>query len=345
MKAAMALLMISVIAILSAGCQSEADKQNAAGATLGNRGYPDRLKDAIEDFDLAIRRDSQFTLAYYNRAQAYFGLEQYEEAIKDYDQAIGLDPESVLLFTKRGEVYFALGQYERALQDHEQAIRLDSQFAPAYYNRGGAYFKLGQRDQSIQDYQRAVSLYRRLVSPGYRGCDFYDDLKQYQPAIKDCRSLSRLDPGFAKAFGERAFARFEQGQYKQAIRDYDVAIRLDSNRELYNSRGLAYKGLGKFDEAFQDFETAIGRRAGFAPGYYNRGILLYELEEYQYAAETFSRAIASDPLYADAYAQRALAYTLLVKDKLAKRDIDQAVELGVDRVELEADIQELKEKR
>ena len=118
MKAAMALLMISVIALLSAGCQSEANKQNAAGVTLGNRGYPDRLKNAIADFDLAVRSDSQFTLAYYNRAQAYFGLEQYEEAIKDYDQAIGLDSESVLLYTKRGEVYFSLGQYERALQDH-----------------------------------------------------------------------------------------------------------------------------------------------------------------------------------------------------------------------------------
>lgn len=142
----MALLIISIIALLSVGCQSEADKQNEAGAALGNRGYPDeeRLKVAIKDFDRAIQLDPQLALAYYNRAQAAFGLNRYEEAITDYDQAIGLDSESALLYTKRGEVYFALGQYERAIQDHEQAILLDPQFAPAYYNRGGAYVELGR---------------------------------------------------------------------------------------------------------------------------------------------------------------------------------------------------------
>ena len=73
--------------------------------------------------------------------------------------------------------------------------------------------------------------------------------------------------------------------------------------------------------------------------------MLYELGEYQFAAEAYSRAILIDPLYADAYADRALAYTLLAKDKVAKVDSDRAVELGVDRVELEGAIQELKKER
>ena len=108
MKAAMALLMISIIALLSAGCQSEANKQNAAGAALGNRGYPDQenLKNAIKDFDLAIQRDPQFALAYYNRAQAYFGLDQYEAAKEDYDHAIRLDPESALFSTELAQNIF-----------------------------------------------------------------------------------------------------------------------------------------------------------------------------------------------------------------------------------------------
>ena len=157
--------------------------------------------------------------------------------------------------------------------------------------------------------------------------------------------MSWLDPRFAKAFGERGLSSFEQGDYQQAIRDFDEAIRLDANVELYNNRGLAYQGLGKFDEAFQDFENATGHVDGFAPAYYNWGRLLHELGEYQYAAETFSRTILIDPLYADAYAGRALAYTLLVKDRVAKLDIERAVELGVDRVELEAAIREAKKQR
>jgi len=58
MKATIVVLMLSAIALLSAGCQSEANKQNAAGVALGNQRFPDRekLKDAITDFDLAFHQ-------------------------------------------------------------------------------------------------------------------------------------------------------------------------------------------------------------------------------------------------------------------------------------------------
>ena len=63
-----------------------------------------------------------------------------------------------------------------------------------------------------------------------------------------------------------------------AIRDFDQAIRLDSSSELYNSRGLAYQGLGQLDDAFRDFDTALGK-FGFAAAYYSKVKLLYELGE------------------------------------------------------------------
>ena len=337
------LLMFSLVALLSVGCgESKAQKHNSAGVSLENRG---KMEEAIAEFDEAIRLDPKLVLAYYNRAQAYFGLDRYERSIQDYDQAISLDPESVVFYTKKGEAYFALGQYERATQAHKEAIRRDPQFALAYYNRGGAYIELGQRDQAIQDYKRAVNLDRRFtLAYGFR-CNLYEDLFQDAVAFKDCNGLSRFDSRFAKAYGERGFASFELGEYQQGIRDYDEAIRLDDNRELYNNRGLAYQALGKSDEAFQDFQSAIGRGIGFAPAYYNRGKLLHDLGYYQFATEAYSKAIFIDPLYADAYADRALTYTLLAKDKVAKLDSDRAVELGVDRVELEGAIQELKKQR
>ncbi|MEE2926458.1 MAG: hypothetical protein VX608_04470, partial [Chloroflexota bacterium] len=71
-------------------------------------------------------------------------------------------------------------------------------------------------------------------------------------------------------------------------------------------------GIGKFDLAFQDFQKAAGDTE-FAPAHYNRGKLLYELGKYRFAAKGYSRAILKDPLYADAYTGRAMAYTFLEK--------------------------------
>ena len=48
------------------------------------------------------------------------------------------------------------------------------------------------------------------------------------------------------------------------------------------------------------------------------------------AIAEFTKAIDLDPNLAEAYAGRALAYTALDRDQEAERDIDKAVELGLD---------------
>jgi len=343
-KAPVVFLILSIFPLLLIACVSEADERNKAGVSLENRA---NWEESIVEFNEAIRLDPKLALAYYNRAQANFGLGQFEAAKIDYDQAVSLDPESILFYTKRGNTFLALGQSERAIQDHNQAISRDPQFALAYYNRGGAQVVLGRLAEAIKDYKQAVSLDRRVIQTNNLGarCALYDDLYEEDVAFKDCRGLSSHDPLFAKAFSERALEKFELGEYQEAIRDFDSAIFLSADRELYNNRGLAYKASGNFDRAIDDFREATGRNPGFPPAYYNLGKLLYELGEYQFAVRDFSRAIQIDPMYIAAYADRAKAYTALEKDEMAKLDIDRSVELGFDRVELEEAIQELKRQR
>lgn len=56
-------------------------------------------------------------------------------------------------------------------------------------------------------------------------------------------------------------------------------------------------------------------------------------------------AIRLDLQNAFAYANRALTYTLLGKDIEAQKDIDRAVELDIDRAELETKIEGFKNLR
>ena len=84
---------------------------------------------------------------------APFELRQAEsrEAIKDYDEAIRLNPQSAEAYYKRGFFYQNLGQGERAIEDFDKAIRIDPQFAKAYSNRAHAYLNKGHYGQAIAD--------------------------------------------------------------------------------------------------------------------------------------------------------------------------------------------------
>ena len=104
---------------------------------------------------------------------------------------------------------------------------------------------------------------------------------------------------------------------------------------------MAHQKIGDVENAFDDFERATGAPE-FAEPYFNRGRLYFDLGYYQDAAAEYDRAIRVDSSYADAYAQRALAFIALEKDQEARLDVERAVDLGADRAELETAIQEIK---
>ena len=86
-------------------------------------------------------------------------------------------------------------------------------------------------------------------------------------------------------------------------------------------------------------------RYTYSGAYYNRGNAYYQLEEYDSALLDFDQAIRLEGTLALAYAGRALVFTHLGQNGLAKIDTEMAVALGVQRELLEAEIDSIKSKR
>jgi tetratricopeptide (TPR) repeat protein len=165
-------------------------------------------------------------------------------------------------------------------------------------------------------------------------------------AIEEYNEAIELDPEMVVAYNNRGRAYIEQGMYESAIEDLDEAIRLDPEFVMpYNNRGLAYIGLGEFERAIEDYDEAIRIDPDYASAYNNRGAAYFRLVEFERAIEDFTEAIRINSDIASAYVWRAMAYTILFMDAEAEQDIERAIELGVDRTELEAVIQELRDRR
>ena len=65
-----------------------------------------------------------------------------KEAIIEYDEAIRLDPQNDDAYYKLADAYTHLNQLERAVQHYDEATRLNSLDADAYTNGGIAYSKI-----------------------------------------------------------------------------------------------------------------------------------------------------------------------------------------------------------
>jgi len=81
-----------------------------------------------------------------------------KQALEEFDKAIRLKPTYAEAFSARGNVHNRLVQNERAITDFDEAIRLNPQYTEAYYNRANAYMDSGQREKAVQDYSEAIAL-------------------------------------------------------------------------------------------------------------------------------------------------------------------------------------------
>ena len=76
------------------------------------------------------------SLLYLERGLAKYNAQRYREAIAEYNQAIKLNPAYALAYSNRGFAKASLGDYVSAIADYDRAIQLKPDLILAYSNRG-----------------------------------------------------------------------------------------------------------------------------------------------------------------------------------------------------------------
>ncbi|MBM4327185.1 MAG: tetratricopeptide repeat protein [Deltaproteobacteria bacterium] len=144
--------------------------------------------------------------------------------------------------------------------------------------------------------------------------------------------LSACSLPFAVVAAERGHRSYEegvqalkQGDLERAISLLSAVIDGDSKAyRAYNDRGVAYKRLGRFDQALQDYTRALEIRPDYASALNNRGVLHLERGECRRAVEDLTLALNHGELGGKIYTNRGLAYVCIGERAKAKEDYRRA---------------------
>ncbi len=89
--------------------------------------------------------------------------------------------------------------------------------------------------------------------------------------------------------------RFEDGDYEQALREYEAALSQDPEAPHFvRAKARALMQLGRDQEALEWFNRALELQPYFAGTYANRGILYDRMGEYTLAIADYERALELD---------------------------------------------------
>jgi len=154
------------------------------------------FRQALQQYDAAIKANSRMTEAYAGKARALIGLQNNREALKVAEDALNMFPNNPELYYIRGLLNFQRGLHKSAVDDYDKALSLNNDWNTyqIYLNRGQANDALKIPNMAIQDFTKAI-----MADPnnaeGYvaRGNTYYN-ISKYQEAAEDYRKAEVLSP-------------------------------------------------------------------------------------------------------------------------------------------------------
>src|SRR5271156_5556813 len=93
--------------------------------------------------------------------------------------------------------------------------------------------------------------------------------------------------------------RFQQNDPVAALAYFDRAAAIQPGFASFTNRGVALQGLGRFEEALENYDRALALQPNNAVLFYNRGRVLQDLARFEEALDSYRQALRINPAYAE----------------------------------------------
>jgi serine/threonine-protein kinase len=189
-----------------------------------------RFEEAADQVRAArrLRPPAQVVAGYHlERGRNLLRGKRYEEAVRACEAALALSPPQPLPHEVSGRALLALGRYQQAEWSFDQYLRKGGeQKSDIFRGRGLARMSLGKYPEAAEDYTRALELAPDGAVYQHRGwAHFFADA--WKLALRDFSKAIELGPEAGDAYTGRGLARVMLGDYRGAVADAEVALRLE----------------------------------------------------------------------------------------------------------------------
>ena len=281
----LALVVFSAIYALWDKREYTTSSDRAYQAFMDGESYRIKLyyRDALPEYEKAVKLDSSFAMAYCRIADLQNGFGDSILARQNIEKAMSLFPK----ITKREQLLIQITNTNLGKDEY------------AWNNYVEEYGKLYPDDLMTHVFQAA----------------HYMGLREYDKAITEYQKIIDKEPGYALAYNMLGYLNYYARNYDEAlssIKKYSIIAGQQANP--HDSYGEILMYLGRYDEAIKEFETAnkIKPDLDFVLDHLAR--VNREIGRYRDAIGYFERAkeFARNEAFA-ARAEEQIAYTMYLR--------------------------------
>jgi tetratricopeptide (TPR) repeat protein len=240
-------------------------------------------KDAILDFDDAIRTDATCWRAVHNRGVLLAQAGQFEKAFDDFSRTIQLNPQFAKAYSNRAALFMVANNLNAAHQDYKHAIELDPNLAVAHRGCGRVCQLQGHLDDAVLHYDAAVQLAPNDAYAAACRADLLTDVGRYSDALAEYNRALQLDPKSSQANCGSAWllstcpdSALRNPQL--AVERANQAIELSGQNDAvsFDSLAAALACSGDFDGALKSINKAIELAPADERDAYKERLVVYQ---------------------------------------------------------------------
>ncbi len=205
---------------------------------------------------LEINTDNQ--LARVQLATLYFGSEQDVRALNLVNTALRARPGFLPAINMKGFIYLSQNETSTAIKTWQQAESKEIANAQTYFGLSLAYMRKGKIEEAMQSIATAVLLDpQRSMYLSYWG-KMLNEIGRNDKALTVLDSAIRLDANDPTPRLYKAIILADLNRPGEAIRNIQLAIKLNDNKGVYRSRSLLDKDLAVQNVDLSRLFTQLG---------------------------------------------------------------------------------------
>ncbi|PYU57437.1 MAG: hypothetical protein DMG55_20175 [Acidobacteria bacterium] len=241
---------------------------------------------------------------------------------------------SAKLLAMAGGIFFLDGQYLQAAIAWKKAEAIASLDDRNRFTLAMAYVKLNRRDLARPELEKlAAAQEQNPLFLYWLGRLDYDE-RNYTSAITRLQKVIELDPKMVRAYDTLGLCFDYLGKFDEAVKNYNRAIelnRLQSKPSAWPHVDLAISliALNRLPEAEKNLREAVGYDPQLPQAHYQLGRVLEMQGGYQAAVESLKLAVALAPEYPEPHYLLGKIYHRVGNEPLSKVEIGRFQELRI----------------
>lgn len=239
-----------------------------------------KKQEAVAHYQSALRKKPTLKQAALNLAVMMQNDGDVGGAVEIYKKILASFPDDGSARARLAEIYLAQGDHDRAMQLAREALIREPKTLTAYKVMMRSNLDRGQLSMARLVALRAMKLDENDPELYYTVGQIFLKEKSREKAMLQFKRSVEVAPNFLPAHVVLAKMAMENEDYAGAEEHLRKILQADAkNAAAHVDLGVAYKGMGQFDKALQEYEVAEKLDPELPAIYLNKGVIIHRYKD------------------------------------------------------------------